>query len=70
MMNTFIAVTVSILAILWINAGIRSIREMNDVDNDAAEWATMPFMLKIVFILFAPLLMPFYERGILNTRKK
>jgi hypothetical protein len=69
-MNTFTAVTISVLAILWINAGIRSVKEMNDLDNDAIEWVTFPLILKILTILFAPLLMPLYERGILHTRKK
>jgi len=69
-MNTFTVVTISVLAILWINAGIRAVREMNDLDNDAIEWVTFPLILKILAILFAPLLMPLYERGILNTRKK
>lgn len=58
------------VSVLWINAGIRAVREMNDLDNDAIEWITFPLVFKIIAILLAPILMPVFERWIFDTEKK
>lgn len=58
------------VSILWLNAGVRATREMNDIDNDAAEWLTFPLPLKIVTILIAPVLILVFDRHILDTKRK
>lgn len=59
-----------LIAILWLNAAFRATREMNELDGDAMEWITFPFIGKVVVIIFAPILMLVYERHILETKKK
>lgn len=58
------------IVIIWLNIGIRATREMNDIDNDAAEWTTFPKSLKILTIILAPILLILFERGVLETKSK
>ena len=64
-----IAFTV-VAAILWLNVGISSTRDFNDIDNDATDWVTFPLLLKIITILLAPIMMPIFDRHIFETKKK
>lgn len=66
-MNTALLV---ILAILWLNSGIRATREMEEVDGDALEWIALPLVAKVCMVLISPVLMLIYERHIFETRKK
>lgn len=63
----FLIITVSIL---WLNAGIRAAREFNEIDNDATDWLTFPFLLKVLVILSAPIWILIFERHILETKRK
>lgn len=58
------------VSVLWLNAGVRATREMNDIDNDAAEWITFPLIGKIITILIAPILILIFDRHILDTERK
>lgn len=62
--------TVVILSILWLNVGIRATREFNDIDNDAMDWLTFPFILKVLVILAAPIWILIFDRHILETKRK
>lgn len=52
------------IAILWLSVSILGIRSMNEADNDAVEWGSLPLYWKIPIVLVGPILWIIFERHI------
>lgn len=69
-MNTaYIIANIAIISILWLNVGVYAVREMNETDNDAANWNSVPLWLKAFMIAIGPIALLIYDRHILDTKK-
>lgn len=54
-----------VIGILWLSVSILSIRSMNEADNNAVEWGSLPIWWKIPIIIIAgPILWIIFERHI------
>ena len=53
-----------VVLILWLSVSILAIRSMNEADNDAVEWGSLPLYWKVPFILAGPILWIIFERHI------
>lgn len=58
-----------IVTIIWLNVCVYCVRTMNSIDNDAAEWDSLPLVVKIIVLLISPIAMLIFERHILYTYK-
>lgn len=52
------------IAILWLSVSILGIRSMNEADNNAVEWGSLPIWWKIPIIIAGPILWIIFERHI------
>jgi len=62
-------ITYLIILIIWLNIGVRATIDMNEADCDSMEWTSFPIMMKVPYILAAPIMMLVFERWILSSKK-
>ena len=62
-------ITYLIILIIWLNIGVRATIDMNEADGDSMEWTSFPIMMKVPYILAAPIMMLVFERWILSSKK-
>ncbi len=67
-MTTFEIIVTIVIAILWINCGIRSIVSMNTEDGDAIGWGYVHPAFKVFYVIIAPLMMLIYDRHIFYSK--